>query len=200
MKLFYSPSSPFSAKAAMAAHYLGIKLDLIPTATGENPADLLAANPLGKIPTLVTDSGEAFYDSRTILHYLNSIAADDARIYPRTPEKRAIVERTEALCDGICEAAVLVIYEKRFRTPETWHQPWVDRQWDKVRRGLDYLDNHPPEFGKRLNAGHFALASLLGYLMLRFPGQWEEHHVRLTNWPSAFEKRFPDYGRLRPQG
>ena len=199
MKLFYSPASPFSKKVVMAAFYMGIDLELEVSSTPDNPADLLAANPLGKIPTLVTDSGETYYDSRTIMHYLNGIASDDARIYPRTPEKRAMVERTEALCDGICEAAVLVIYEKRFRTPETFHQPWVDRQWEKVRRGLDYLDAHPPEFGKRLNAGHFALASTLGYLMLRFPGQWEEHRVRLTNWPSEFETHFPDYRHLRPQ-
>ncbi|MAU22730.1 MAG: glutathione S-transferase [Martelella sp.] len=199
MKLFYAPASPFSTKVVMAAHHLGIGLDLVPTATQDNPEDLLVANPLGKIPTLVTDEGETFYDSRTIMHYLNAIAGEDARIYPRNPEKRAAVERTEALSDGICDAAILVIYETRFRSPETWHQPWVDRQWDKVRRGLDHLDAHPPKFGKRLNAGHFALASLLGYLMLRFPGQWEEHRVRLVNWPAAFEERFPDYGRLRPQ-
>ncbi len=197
MKLLYSPTSPFSAKVVMAAHYLDVDIDLQPVDTGAPSEALLVANPLGKIPTLITDDGETLYDSRTIMHFLDSVAAEK-RLYPRKPEKRAAVERMEALCDGICDAVVLVVYEKRYRTPETWHQPWVDRQWDKIRRGLDYLDENPPSFKKKLNAGHFALGSLLGYLMLRFPGEWEEHRVRLTRWPSAFEAVFPAYRTLKP--
>ena len=199
MKLLFASASPFSAKVRMAAHYVGLKPEAIHVSTPDNPEELLTANPLGKIPTLITDDGLTLYDSRTIMHYLDSLD-EEKRLYPRSPEKRVLVERTEALSDGICEALVLCVYEKRFRTPETYHQPWVDRQWDKAMRGLDWLDAHPPKFGKRLNAGHFALASLLAYLMIRFPGQWEEHRVRLANWPAAFSERFPDYMQLKPQG
>lgn len=198
MKLYCAPASPFSAKVKMAAHYVGANVEIIPANTQQNPPELLAANPLGKIPTLVTDSGEALYDSRTIMHFLDTLN-DDRRLYPHAPEKRALVERLEALCDGITDAAVLCIYEERFRTPETWHQPWVDRQWEKVRRGLDWLEENPPEMHKLLHAGHFALASLLAYLMLRFPGQWEEHRVRLTRFPSQFEEAFPAYMDLKPK-
>lgn len=198
MKLLFADASPFSAKVRMAAHHVGLRHEEIRVSTPDNPEELLTANPLGKIPTLITDDGLTLYDSRTIMHYLDSID-EDKRLYPRTPEKRIRVERLEALCDGICDAIVLCVYEKRFRTPETYHQPWVDRQWDKALRGLDWLNENPPEFGKRLNAGHFALASLLAYLMLRFPGQWEEHRVRLANWPSAFAESFPDYMQLKPR-
>lgn len=198
MKLYCAPASPFSAKVRMAARYAGVPVEEFFADTPHNPQDLLAANPLGKIPTLVTDDGETLYDSRVIMHYLDSFD-EDKRLYPRNAEKRIRVERLEALCDGITDAAVLVIYEKRYRTPETWHQPWVDRQWDKVMRGLDWLDENPPEFGKHLNAGHFALASLLAYLMLRFPGEWEHHRVRLTRFPAIFEKHFPDFAELRPK-
>ncbi|AJY47093.1 glutathione S-transferase [Martelella endophytica] len=199
MKLLCAAASPYSAKVRMALHHVGADFEEIHVATGDNPADLLDANPLGKIPTLITDDGLTLYDSRTIMHYLDGL--DEERwLYPRSPEKRVLVERMEALCDGICDALVLCVYEKRFRTPETYHQPWVDRQWDKAMRGLDWLDANPPDFGKRLNAGHFALASLLAYLMLRFPGAWEQHRVRLTQWPAAFEERFPEFHALKPQG
>ncbi|MET3600075.1 glutathione S-transferase family protein [Martelella mangrovi] len=197
MKLFYATTSPFSAKVVMAAHHVGADVDIVPVDITAVSETLLAANPLGKIPTLVTDDGLTLYDSRTIMHYLDSLS-DEKRLYPKNPEKRATVARMEALCDGICDALVLVVYEKRFRTPETWHQPWVDRQWAKARRGLDYLDENLPGFDKRLNAGHFALASLVGYLMLRFPGEWEEHRVRLTRWPAAFQKTFPAFRTLKP--
>nr|WP_281378112.1 glutathione S-transferase [Martelella radicis] len=194
--MLYATASPFSAKVVMAAHHLGLDIDLEPVDTVKPPEALLAANPLGKIPTLVTDDGLTLYDSRTIMHYLDRLA-DDKRLYPHKLEKRAAVERMEALCDGICDAVVLVVYEKRYRTPETWHQPWVDRQWDKIRRGLDYLDENPPQLKKKLNAGHFALGGLIGYLMLRFPGEWEEHRVRLARWPSAFEEAFPAFRTLK---
>jgi len=198
MKLYCAPVSPFSAKVRMAARYAGATIDEIFTDTTQNPDELLIANPLGKIPTLVTDDGEVLYDSRVIMHYLDSLD-EDKRLYPRNPEKRIRTERFEALCDGIMEAAVLVIYEKRYRTTETWHQPWVDRQWGKVMRGLDWIDANPPAFGKRLNAGHFALASLLAYLMLRFPGAWEQHRVRLTRFPATFDEHFPAFSELRPK-
>nr|WP_272211085.1 glutathione S-transferase [Marinicella sp. W31]MDC2876970.1 glutathione S-transferase [Marinicella sp. W31] len=196
MKLLYSSASPYSAKVVMAANHLGIKAELVPVDTAADPEELLRANPLGKIPTLITDDGLTLYDSRTIMHYLDSLDSEQ-RLYPRKPEKRAEIERMEALCDGICDALLLIVYEKRYRTPETYHQPWVDRQWEKVRRGLDYLDENPPKLGKRLNAGHFALGGLLGYLMLRFPGEWEQHRVRLARWPSAFQEAYPPFMTLK---
>ncbi|TPW29828.1 glutathione S-transferase [Martelella alba] len=198
MKLYCSPASPYSAKVRMAARYLALPIEEVHVATPENPAELLAVNPLGKIPTLVSEDGESFFDSRVIMHYMDSLS-EDAHIYPHSAEKRARVERMEALCDGITDAALLVVYETRFRSPETWHGPWVERQWEKVRRGLDVLEADPPKIGNKLNAGHFALASLLAYLMIRFPGQWEEARVRLTEWPAAFQERFPAFADTRPK-
>lgn len=49
-RLFHAPSSPYSAKVRMAALHAGIPLDKVATDTNVEPADLLAANPLGKIP------------------------------------------------------------------------------------------------------------------------------------------------------
>ncbi|MDQ0454116.1 glutathione S-transferase [Rhizobium paknamense] len=197
MKLLYSPASPYSAKVRMAASHLGLTIEAIKVDTTANPAELIAANPLGKIPALVTDAGQGIFDSRSIMHYFDRLSG--GKLYPKKDEKRTEAELLEALCDGIADSLVAIMYEKRFRPPEKVHQPWIDRQWEKVTRGLDHLEAHMPKTGKKLHGGHFAMAGMMGYLMLRFPGEWENGHVALAEWPSLFAKKFENYQLLRPQ-
>jgi glutathione S-transferase len=196
MRLLCSSTSPFSSKVRMAARHLGIKLEEIRVDTNAGPALLVDNNPLGKIPTLLTDDGEAIFDSRAIMHYFDR---QEGGLYPSKKGKRAEAEVLEALCDGTMECLLSIVYERRLREPEKQHQPWIDRQWTKASRALAHLDAEPPKIGKKLHAGHFALAALIGYLQLRFEGQWEADHAELINWASKFEKHFPDYPAMKPQ-
>jgi glutathione S-transferase len=68
-----------------------------------------------------------------------------------------------------------------------------------VTRGLDHLNANPPGGLKRLNGGHFSMAAMLGYLELRFAGEWENGRDALKSWQVRFEKAFPDYPKLKPQ-
>ncbi|MCM2292081.1 glutathione S-transferase [Allorhizobium sp. BGMRC 0089] len=197
MKLLYAPASPYSSKVRMAARHVGITLEEIKVDTNANPAELVENNPLGKIPTLITDEGQAIYDSRAIMQYLNRVS--DGGLYPKKAEKRTEAEVLEALADGITDCLLAIVYEKRSHPPEKVHQPWIDRQWEKVTRGLDHLNANMPKTGKKLNGGHFAMAGLIGYLMLRFPGEWEDGRVELTAWPARFAEKFEQYQTLRPQ-
>jgi len=197
MKLLYSSTSPYSAKVRMSAHHLNLEIVSEPTNTEGTPAELLANNPLGKIPVLLRDGQVPVFDSVAIMQFLNR--ETKGKLYPRKPEKRTEAEILEALCDGITDCLLAIVYEKRFHPPEKIHQPWIDRQWEKVGRALDHLDANPPKVNRNLHGGHFALAALLGYLTLRFPGEWETGRRRLKNWPQKFEKFFPDYQALKPQ-
>lgn len=196
MRLLCSSTSPFSSKVRMAARHLGIELEEIRVDTNAGPALLVDNNPLGKIPTLLTDDGEAIFDSRAIMHYFDR---QEGGLYPSKKGKRTEAEVLEALCDGTMECLLSIAYERRLREPEKQHQPWIDRQWTKASRALAHLDAEPPKIGKKLHAGHFALAALIGYLQLRFEGQWEADHAELINWASKFEKHFPDYPAMKPQ-
>ncbi len=195
MKLHYSPASPYSTKARMAAHYAGVAVENVLTDTTSNPPDLIASNPLGKIPTLVLDDGRAIYDSSVITRFLDRESG--GKLMPRNAEKRLDAEILEALCDGICDSLLAVVYEKRFHPPEKVHQPWIDRQWEKVSRGLDHLEAHLPKIGTRLHAGHFALAAMLRYIELRFEGEWQAGRPKLAKWQKKFEKHFPDYSLFK---
>ena len=105
-----------------------------------DPADSIRVqNPLGKIPALVLDDGDVLYDSPVILDYLDHVAGG-GRIIPREPKARFAALRLQALCDGILDASLLLVYEGRYRPAEMKVQSWVDRQADKVTRGLTALE------------------------------------------------------------
>ena len=197
MKLLYSSTSPYSAKARMASSYLGLAVEAVPTKTDDAPAELVGNNPLGKIPVLIRDGEPAIFDSRSIMHFFDR--STKGGLYPRNAEKRTEAEVLEALCDGITDCLIAIIYERRFRPEDKLHQPWIDRQWEKAARGPDYLEKNLPRTTKKLHGGHFALAALLGYLALRFDGQWEKGRPKLKNWPKKFETFFPAYGAMKPQ-
>lgn len=197
MKVLYSPASPYSAKVRMAARHCGIEIESVRTDTNAEAHELVDNNPLGKIPTLLTDDGKAVFDSRAIMQFLDRESGK--KLYPRNAAKRTEAEVLEALCDGICDALLLCVYERRFRSEEKVDQDWLDRQWRKIDRGLDHLNANLPRTTKSLHGGHFALAALIGYLALRFDGKWERGRAKLKNWPAKFEKFFPDHGTMKPQ-
>lgn len=195
-KLLYASASPYSAKVLMAAAYAGIALEAVPVKTTERPANLVDANPLGKIPTLLLDDGRGIYDSRAITQYLNRLSKNV--LFPRNPDKRIEAEVLEALADGICDCALLMIYERRLRPENMVFQPWLDLQWTKISASLDMLNANPPKLPKKITAGQIALRACLGYLALRFAGKWEKGHGRLTRWVTRFDEKFPELKAYAP--
>ncbi len=195
MKIFYSSASPYSTKVRMAAHYAGLDAEHVATDTNADPAELIAANPLGKIPTLVTDEGLGIYDSRAIMHFIDRQTGRS--LYPRSSAKRTEADVLEATADGICDSLLAIVYERRFRPEEKVHQPWIDRQWGKVERALDQLEKTMPRLGKKPHGGHFALAAMLRYIELRFAGKWQKGRPKLKRYLSRFESVFPDYAKFK---
>lgn len=189
-KVLYSSSSPYSAKVRMAAAYAGLPVEAVAVDTNAEPAALIDANPLGKIPALITDEGLSIYDSRAITQYLNRVSGN--ALYPRNADKRTQAEILEALADGICDCLLAHVYERRSRPEDKIHQPWLDKQWSKALRALDRLNAEPPKLPKKITAGHIGLRATLGYLTLRFGGQWERGRGKLARWAARFDARFPE--------
>jgi glutathione S-transferase len=195
-KILYAPTSPYSAKVRMAAAYAGIPLEAVVVDTNSQPVELTGPNPLGKIPTLVTDEGQGIYDSRTITQYLNRVSGN--ALFPRNSAKRLEAEMLEALADGVCDCLLTHVYERRMRPAEKVHQPWLDLQWSKAMRAFDLLNANPPKLPKKITAGHIALRACLGYIDLRFPGQWEKGRSKLKRWATRFDEKFPDLKQYIP--
>ncbi len=195
-KILYSPASPFAAKARMVATHVGYAFTPVLMKTDETPVELIAANPLGKIPALVTDEGRGVFDSKVITQFLNRVSGGKA--FPRNPDKRLEAEMLESLADGIGDCAIACVYERRQRPEEKQYQPWIDKQWSKVSRGLDHLEANAPKLPARIHAGHIALAACLAYLTLRFP-DWSKGRPKLKRWLAKFSVKFPELAALMPK-
>ena len=150
MILRSTAASPFARKVRIAVSVLGLadKIDVRETDLNDPADSIRVQNPLGKIPALILDDGTAYYDSRVIVEYLDHLAGG-GRIIPREAKARFEALRLQALCDGILDASLLIVYENRYRPADKHVQSWLDRQADKVTRGLAALEAAPP----RLDAG-----------------------------------------------
>ncbi|HZH52898.1 MAG TPA: glutathione S-transferase N-terminal domain-containing protein [Microvirga sp.] len=192
-----SPASPFGRKVKIAASLLGLtdRIEIVEADT-MNPGDTLRQqNPLGKIPALVLENGEVLYDSRVIVEYLDHLAGG-GKVVPSGWD-RFVALRQQALADGIMDAALLQVYEGRWRAEDRREAKWVEHQAGKVQRGLDYAEAHLTAPAPSLHVGHIALACALGYLDLRMGGSWRESYPKLVAWLADFEGRVPAFAKTR---
>jgi glutathione S-transferase len=198
MILRSSPASPFGRKVRIAVSLLGLASEVEVAATDlDNPADSVRAqNPVGKIPVLIAEDGAAYYDSRVILEYLD-YRAGGGRIIPREAPARFDALRLQALCDGILDACILLVYENRYRPVDKHVQLWIDRQNEKVARGMKALEAAPPPLDAVPNVGQITLACLLGYRDLRFGGTWRKDYPRLLAWHDKFAAQVPAFAETK---
>jgi len=198
MILRSAPASPFARKVRIAASVLGLadKIDVRPVNLDDSDDSIRAQNPIGKIPTLILEDGTAYYDSRVILEYLDHLAGG-GRILPRDPAPRFAALRLQALCDGIADASLMQVYEKRYRPDDKHVQSWLDRQAEKVTRGLASLEAAPPKVDPVPDVGQIALACALGYRDLRFGGTWRKDHPRLVAWIDKFAAGVPAFAATK---
>lgn len=195
-----SPPSPFGRKVKIAAAILGLtdKIKIEMTDTNDPSDSIRKQNPLGKIPALVLDDGSVLFDSPVILEYLDALAGG-GKILPREGKPRWDVLRLHAVADGIMDAALLQVYEKRFRPEEHWVAKWLDYQAEKVSRALDVLEAAPPAITGTPDMGHIGLACALGYLDLRFEGKWRAKYPKLVAWLDGFAAKVPAFEKTKVQ-
>jgi glutathione S-transferase len=201
MQLRTADASPFGRKARIAADLLGFT-DLIavtdPDTRSPDPG-FLAENPLGKVPALIAEDGSVWFDSRVIVEYLDH-RAGGGRLIPADPAARLVVRRTEALADGLLDAAVLLIYERRWRAEDHVSTAWLAHQRGKLDRALAAIAADPPAV-EPITVGTIAVACALGYLDLRFDGVWRSRHPELVAWLDGFAARVPAFaGTALPPG
>jgi glutathione S-transferase len=192
MKLFYSQTSPFVRKCLVAAHELGIaeRLELLPAVVHPVNRDRSVAdkNPLGKIPTLVTDAGQVLFDSRVICEYLNALV--DGHLLPTAGEARFAALADQALADGVMDAAVLARYESTVRPENLRWADWSGGQMAKVTSALSDFERRAAARAERIDLGAIALGCALGYLDFRYADiGWQERHPALARWYEQFAAR-----------
>jgi glutathione S-transferase len=184
MKLIGSLTSPYVRKVrvVMAEKKLDCQFD-VEDVWGNDA--IVKSNPLGKVPCLVLDGGEAVFDSRVIVEYLDTLSPV-GKLIPPSGRERTEVRTWEALADGLLDAAILARLEATWngRTAEQRSQAWIDRQMRSVHNALKAmslgLGDKPYCAGNHLSLADVALGVALGYLDFRFAHiDWRGAHPNL---------------------
>ena len=191
MKLLMSPASPFVRKVRVALRELDLvdqleEMSVTTTPLASDPA-VVAANPTGKIPALMRDTGPAIYDSRVITRFLNDLAAGS--LYPQARIWEVLT--LEATAAAIMEAAVLMTYEVRLRPEAQQSSDWVEAQWSKASRTIaDVNTRWMSHLQGPLDIGHIGIACALSYVDLRHDARgWRQGNAALAKWHADFTTR-----------
>lgn len=184
MKLHYAGASPFVRKVMICAILRGLdeRIEKVSTNPHQSPADLLADNPLSRVPAMVTDSGDTLYDSPVICEYLDTLG-DTAPLTPPAGAARIAALKLQALGDGLMDAAVARRMQSALPQDEA-RAAFVARQAGVVQRALDVLEK--TDLAGPLEIGRITVGCALGYLDFRFGHEdWRASRPTLAAWWAA---------------
>ena len=192
MKLYTSLTSPFGRKARVMLAEKRIDFELVPTDVWDPNSPLLKVNPLGKVPCLVLDDGNALYDSPVIMDYLDSVTPV-GHLIPETTRQRIQVKRWEALADGVLDAAVGIVLEKK-RAANLQSTDWIARQSGKIERALSVMSKDLGDntwcTGHSFNLADIVVGCALMYLEFRFTEvNWRKDYPNLGQLTDKLAKR-----------
>ena len=198
MKLYSSAPSPFGRKVKITAHLTGLfdQIDVVNIDGNDPQSAALNPNPLNKIPALELDSGQLIVDSKVICEYL---IKQSGRLELLPEHLRVDLLSRAALADGITEAALLMVYERRFREESQINTDWLTRQNQKVLGGLQWFTDNLTEIVAIPTIDQVGLAVTLGYLDFRFSGEWRTRFTDLALWLTQFQQMVPGYQLTDPQ-
>lgn len=190
MRLYLSLTSPYARKVrvALIEQDIADQVEHILVDPLAPPPELLAANPLSKIPTLITDRGEALPDSNLILEYLQA-RGDGIAPLPRGSRRWAAL-RLQKVAEGIIDAAVATVLERR-RPESIVYTPYLDRLAEAIRRGTELLNLEVRALGTDTPSIVDVTAGVaLAYLDFRLPYlEWRKNLPALAEWHAVFAQR-----------
>jgi glutathione S-transferase len=195
MKLIGSPTSPYVRKVRIVMAEKKLDYQFVHEDVWASDA-ILASNPLGKVPCLVMEGGEAVFDSRVIVEYLDA-RSPLARLIPESNRERTEVRTWEALADGIIDAAILARLEANWpgRGEGERSQAWIDRQMSRVRAAVETVATGLAAkpwcaAGIHMTLADVAVGCALGYLEFRFPQiVWRDDYANLARLANKLNAR-----------
>jgi len=173
MKLLGSNTSPYVRKVRVVMVEKKLDYAFVTEDVWGAQATITETNPLGKVPCLVMEGGEALFDSRVIVEYLDTLSPV-GKLIPPVGRERAEVKTWEALADGVLDALILARLEATWpgRSDSERSQAWIDRQMGKVHASLKAMSKGLGEktfcAGIHLTLADIAVGCALGYIDFRF--------------------------------
>ena len=201
MKLIGSLTSPYVRKVRIVLLEKKVDVDLELENVWAADTKIALNNPLGKIPCLILDDGEAIYDSRVIAEYADTLSPV-SKLIPGGSRERAAVKTWEALADGIKDAGILARLEHTFHTPEQQSNAWLERQMGKINAALAQMSRALGEnawcHGNQMTLADIAVGCALGYMLFRFPDvTWQAQYPNLDALYQKLMQR-PSFAETAP--
>jgi len=185
MKLIGSLTSPYVRKVRIVFSEKKVDVDLELESVWAADTKIANFNPLGKVPCLILDDGEAIYDSRVIAEYADALSPV-SKLIPSDNRDRATIKTWEALADGVLDAGILARLERTWHPAEQQSSAWIDRQMGKIQNSLrqmsEMLGGDAWCHGNQMTLADIAAGCALGYLVFRFPSiQWQTQYPNLDH-------------------
>jgi glutathione S-transferase len=203
MKLIGSTSSPYVRKVRVVMAEKKLDYQFVEEDVWSADTNIMQSNPLGKVPCLVMEGGEALFDSRVIVEYLDTLSPV-GKLIPPLGRERAEVKTWEALADGVLDALILARLEANWggRKKEERSQAWIERQIAKTQSSLKAmsqgLGEKPFCAGIYLSLADIAVGCALGYLDFRFPDiDWRSTYPNLAKLHEKLAQR-PSFTETAP--
>ena len=186
MKLYYTQRSPYARAVRIIALEKKIDLELVTEDLTKKSAGLLQANPLGKVPLLILDNGQALCDSWVICEYLDALKGEP--IFIPAGKDRIEVINVAHMAKGLIDVTVSLFYERN-NHPNDINEKVVNAKEETIVRTLEYFEKNVSSLEK-LNIASVVAASAFGYTKLRTAHLWEKANCpKLKKWYEAINKR-----------
>ena len=203
MKLLGSLTSPFARKIRVQLQEKEIPFEFVLENVWDADTKIAQHNPLGKVPCLILDGGQCIFDSVVISGALEYMMPT-LPLLPTDVNDRALVRTMEAVGDGIAEATVAILLEKKFHPEEQRSAAWVDRQNQKIHKGLEWGATRIRDTPGFYLTDQFSLADIsvgcaLFFLDFRMPElNWRESHPELKDYSERLACR-PSFENTKPE-
>ncbi|MBU6369832.1 MAG: glutathione S-transferase N-terminal domain-containing protein [Burkholderiales bacterium] len=195
MKLIGAVTSPYVRKVRIVMAEKKLEYEFVQEDVWAASTSIVASNPLGKVPCLLMETGEALYDSRVIVEYLDTLSPV-GKLIPPSGRERTEVKVWEALADGLLDAAIAARLEAHWvgRSEAERSQAWIDRQLGKVHDALAAMSQGLADnsmcAGIHLSLADIAVGCALGYLDFRFPNiAWRRDYPNLDKLQEKLMQR-----------
>ena len=190
-KLISATPSPYARKVRIALAEKGLAFELLTEVPWDHTTSTPRYNPLEKLPILLLPDGSSVYESSYILQYLE-LKHPQVPLVPRDVDGYLAARKLEVLCDGVCDAVVLTLFEK---TRAAGGSPqWLARQRRKIEGGVAEMAkltaNQQWAVGDSFGLGDIAVGTALGYLSVRFVElNWQALYPELVRFSERLETR-----------
>lgn len=168
MKLLYTPIKGYVHTVEAVINYTELRdrIEAVPTRPFDADTPLPLINPLGKVPTLVLDSGEYLAGGPVIYEYLDSLHRR-RKLIPARGIERFRCLRQAWMADGLFDTFVMIVIES-WLPREQQRAAHIQRCWSKVIAMLDQIERDVPGYG-RIDLAQMRTVGALQFIRLKIP-------------------------------